>query len=602
MESRMNLQNFKSLANWIFVFFAMTTLSAFAEEQKQTTYAVDIYLDEKITMRDGIKLSANIYKPILKNTSETLPVIVYMTPYINESIDKNAWFLAERGFIFIAVDVRGRGNSEGIFKPLIQEAKDGHDIVEWAAVQPWSNGKVGMLGGSYVGYTQWATIKEFPPHLKTILPIASVGPGIDFPMYKNIGYPYSLTWLTYTTGKTGLNNIFGNSEFWNQKISKYYKEHLAFRSLPQITKINNPTFLEWLDHPTFDTYWKKHHPSINDYRNIDIPILSITGFYDGDYPGAMHYYNNHMKFGKKSAKKNHFLIIGPWSHSGTRRPKSEIGGINVGEESVINMQNLYYEWYNWTLKGGEKPTFLKDRVAYYSIGDNKWLYKNSLKDISNTKRKLFLSSPQNDANDVFSSGMLTEKRPGKKDKPDTFISNPLAITEQKHYWYLSDYSDQTMAMGLNKNGLIYHSEPFEETQFLAGNFKASLWLSMDVRDADFEVRVFEIEANGTSTYLGNDVVRARYRNSIEEQELVKRKQVEHYLFDGFFFYAKKLKKGSRIRMTLTPINSMYYQKNYQSGGSVSDETKNDAKTATIKLYHSKKYPSYLEVPLTDVEQ
>jgi uncharacterized protein len=591
----------RKVFSWAFIIFSLVIHNVYSEEKKPIKFDVDILLDQKIPMRDGIKLSANIYRPITNNSSDKLPVIVYMTPYINESVNKNAWYLSERGFVFIAIDVRGRGNSEGVFKPLIQEAKDGYDIVEWAAIQSWSNGKVGMLGGSYVGYTQWATIKEFPPHLETILPIASVGPGIDFPMYKNIGFPYSLEWLTYTRGKTGLNQIFGNSDFWEQKHSRYYKEHLAFRSLPAISKIDSPTFQEWLEHPTFDDYWKKHHPNKDDYKKIDIPILSITGFYDGDYPGAMNYYSNHMQYGKRSAKKNHYLIIGPWSHGGTRRPRSEIGGIDVGKESVIDMQELYFDWYNWTLKNSDKPKFLKDRVAYYSIGDNQWVYKSSFNEVSDQRLKLYLSSPQTNANDVFSSGIMTENVAKKSDKPDTFVSDPLTLTEQKHYWYLVDYSDESMAMELNGNGLIYHSQPFTDDQFLAGSFKASLWLSMDVQDADFEVRVFEIKNTGKSVYLGNDVIRARYRNSIEKEELVKPNEVSQYNFDGFFFYAKKLDKGSRLRLTLTPINSMYYQKNYQSGGSISDETKLDAKTGTIRLHHSKKHQSYLEVPLANIK-
>jgi len=243
-----------------------------------------------------------------------------------------------------------------------------------------------MLGGSYVGYTQWATIKEFPPHLKSILPIAAVGPGIDFPTQNNIGFPYTLQWLTYVSSKTRLRKIFGNSEYWNQIFENYYGNHLSFNSLPELSKNDNQTFNEWLRHPDFDDYWKSHHPTEDDYKNFNIPILTITGFYDTDYLGEMHYYKNHMQHGQRKGKDKHYLLIGPWSHSGTRIPTAELMGLNVGEESVINMLALYADWFNWTLNRGSKPDLIKDRVNFYSIGQNEWLQEKNYATVPNKKK------------------------------------------------------------------------------------------------------------------------------------------------------------------------------------------------------------------------
>ena len=117
--------------------------------------------------------------------------------------------------MFAIVDVRGRGSSEGIFDPFMQEAKDGYDIVEWLAKQQYCNGKITMWGGSYAGYDQWATAKELPPHLKTIVPAAAAQPGVDFPMQYNIAYPYTIQWLTLTNEKTGNENLF---EYLNQLL------------------------------------------------------------------------------------------------------------------------------------------------------------------------------------------------------------------------------------------------------------------------------------------------------------------------------------------------------------------------------------------------
>src|SRR5438045_5037003 len=172
----------------------------------------------KIPMRDGVHLNATLYRPA--NQSGPLPVIFTLTPYIADSYLERATYFAKNGYVFALVDVRGRGNSEGSFAPFAQEDRDGHDAVEWFAQQPWSNGKVTMWGGSYAGYDQWATLKESPPHLKTIVPVASVKPGIDFPMLYNTGYSYTIQWLTYTSGKTGNGNLFADSKFWVSKFTE----------------------------------------------------------------------------------------------------------------------------------------------------------------------------------------------------------------------------------------------------------------------------------------------------------------------------------------------------------------------------------------------
>jgi len=204
---------------------------------------VDILSGVKIKLRDGVQLNATIYKP--HEQKGLLPVIFTMTPYISDSYHERGTYFAKHDYVFAIVDVRGRGSSEGFFDPFMQEAKDGYDIVEWLAVQPYSNGKVTMWGGSYAGYDQWATLKESPPHLKTIVPVASVKPGIDFPMLYNTGYSYTIQWLTYTSGKTGNGNLFADSKFWVSKFTERYNKDLPFTSLDSLTGNPNKTFQKW---------------------------------------------------------------------------------------------------------------------------------------------------------------------------------------------------------------------------------------------------------------------------------------------------------------------------------------------------------------------
>ena len=181
---------------------------------------VELIWGVKIPLRDGVKLNATVYKP--KAMNEALPVIITLTPYIADSYHERAMYFAQHGYVYALVDVRGRGNSQGNFEPFANEARDGADAVEWLAQQPWSNGKVAMWGGSYAGFDQWAVLKEFPPHLATIVPAAAAHSAVDFPFFANVFYTYDLQWLTLTSGVTPNSHLFEESSFWSDKFWGYY--------------------------------------------------------------------------------------------------------------------------------------------------------------------------------------------------------------------------------------------------------------------------------------------------------------------------------------------------------------------------------------------
>src|SRR6201995_4324812 len=160
---------------------------------------VDVLFGVKIPCRDGVRLNATVYKPHDQKVS--LPTVFIVTPYIADGIHKRGNYFASHGFVFLSIDSRGRGSSEGVFDPFMQEAKDGYDIVEWLAKQPYCNGKVASWGGSYCGYDQWATAKELPPPLSTMVPTASVKPGAAFQMSYNTPHPSDTEWFSVTSGK-----------------------------------------------------------------------------------------------------------------------------------------------------------------------------------------------------------------------------------------------------------------------------------------------------------------------------------------------------------------------------------------------------------------
>jgi hypothetical protein len=549
----------------------------------------------KIPMRDGVQLNATVYLP--KPHPEPLPVIFTLTPYISDSYHPRAYYFAQHGYGFALIDVRGRGNSEGKFEPFKNDGADGHDIVEWLAKQSWCNGKVTMWGGSYAGFDQWSTLKEFPPHLATIVPAAAAHPAVDFPFFKNIFYSYDIQWLSFTSGVTPQQNLFGESSFWIKKFREAYLNHIPFIELDKVVGNTTSHFQTWLKHPTPDEYWSSMAPTNEDYAKINIPILTITGHYDGDQGGAMEYYQRHMKYGSAEGKAKHFLIIGPWDHAGTRTPQASVGGLKFGDASLLDMNKLHTEWYDWTMKNGKKPEFLKDQVAYYVTGADQWKYGKSLESLANDKKTLYLSSAGS-ANDVFHSGTMSEKKPGKS-ATDEYVYDPLdkRPAELETEEVEENLTDQRYALNLYGNGLVYHSDPFSEATELTGFLKFVAWISMDVPDTDFQVTIYEILSDGGSILLSQDMLRARYRDSLREAKLVKAGEINRYEFKGFTFISRRIAKGSKLRVVVTCPNSINIQKNYNSGGDVLRESVKDARTAHVKVYHDPEHSSYLEIPI-----
>lgn len=555
---------------------------------------VDFNWGIRIPMRDGIHLNATLYKP---KSGDPTPVIFTLTPYISDSYHARAYYFAQHGYAFVLVDCRGRGNSKGEFEPFINEGRDGFDIVEWLATQSWCNGSVTMWGGSYAGFDQWMTLKEFPPHLRTIVPAASAHAAVDFPFFKNIFFSYELQWLTFTSGVTGNANLFGEQAFWIEKFREMYLNHRPFKELDQVVGNMTTHFQTLLQHPTPDAYWDRMALTPEDYDRIDIPILTITGHYDGDQPGAMHYYRQHMQ-SASPARDQHYLIIGPWDHAGTRTPNKEFGGLKFGDACILDLNKLHTEWYDWTLKSGPQPEFLKQRVAYYVAGADEWKYADSLDSIANVTRRLYLNSTDGAANDVFHSGTLEETPPAAAE-PDSYRYDPLDVrpADLEREEVKSHLTDQRYALNLFGNGLVYHSAPFETDTEVTGYLTLVVWIALDVPDTDFQATVYEILRDGSSIVLTQDLLRARYRASLRQEQLVISDEINRYEFDGFTFFSRRIAQGSRLRLVITSPNSIYIQKNYNGGGVVADESGQDARIAHVTLYHDADHPSYLELPV-----
>jgi hypothetical protein len=561
----------------------------------------------KIPMRDNVELNATLYLPKTPDGSPPkTPVIFTLTPYISDTYHARGAYFASHGYAFALVDVRGRGNSAGEFEPFANEPRDGHDVVEWLAKQPFCDGKVAMWGGSYAGFDQWATAKEFPPALATIVPAAAAHPGLDYPSYENIGMTYDVQWFTLTSGHTAQDNLFGDQKFWRTKFLDAYKKHLTFKSLDSFVGNPSVNFQRILKHPMADGYYDAMLPTRGQFQKIALPILTITGQYDGDELGALTYYRDHLANASAQERDKHFLIIGPWDHAGTRTPTDEVAGIKFGAGAIIDLNDLHRQWYDWTMKAGPKPPFLKNQVAYYLLApgnsgaNGEWKYADNFETVTANPKTFYLDSKNGDANGVFRSGSLNEKQPNKG--ADAFVYDPLDTHRGEDVEGIDPKEktaalDQTFALSIGKDGLVYHTDPLPNETPLVGCPALSLWLSIDEPDIDLECDLYEIQPDGTSIALWSDLHRLRYRESLREPKLVTPGEIVRCDFKPGLFVARRLMKSSRLRLVVTAVNSILWQKNYCSGGIVAEETAKDAHTCNVQVYHDAEHPSAIQLPL-----
>jgi len=554
---------------------------------------VDFRWNQKIPLRDGVQLSATVYTP--RGQKAPAPCIFTLTPYIGQSYHDRGIYFAAHGYPFLTVDVRGRGNSEGQYDPLLQEAHDGYDVVEWLAKQPFCNGKISMWGGSYAGYDQWAAAKEFPPHLATIVPVAAPYAGVDFPMRGNIFGPYDLQWLTFTSGRTSQDKIFGDNAFWNAKFRAWFESGAPFKDIDTLVGAPSAIFQRWLQHPHPDAFWDSYNPTAEQYARLSIPILTITGAYDGDQPGALAHYREYMKNASADGRARHYLIIGPWDHAATRTPRAEIGGLKFAPASLVDLPQLHLEWYAWTMQGGPKPQFLQKAVAYYVMGGERWRYADTLEGITSQSLPYYLDSSSN-ATDVLAAGALGQQ--AASGKPDHYVYDPhdVSFAADEATADLEDLTDQHATYAQRGKQLVYHSAPFDKDTEISGFFKLSAWIGIDQPDTDFDVTISEIRADGRSINLTSDVLRARYRDSLREPKPVATHAAQRYDFDRFTFVSRQIGKGSRLRLTIAPINSMFSEKNYNASNPVSEQSMKDARPVTVTLFHDRAHPSALYVP------
>ncbi len=601
-------------SHWLVLFMPLAIVSGTLARAADVGPGYDIEMSHMIPVRDGTELEGWITKP--SNLKVKVPTVLTLTQY---DIDggrhgDSAGYYARRGYAFVQAYVRGRGRSGGVKSDNlgVQVGRDGYDLVEWIAAQPWSDGRVVMFGGSFVGMTQWQTASQLPPHLAAIAPYVPIYPGWDIP--NTNGIPQALTALIvgYVSGRSLNTGFFRNEDYWSGKMLEQYAAYRPFSELDHALGLaaddwwmldaqgqRKSMFDVWLDHVGDAAFNLAAEPKAASYERMNFPVLTVTGYYDGDQPGALHYYRNYVAHAPAAAIAQLHLVIGPWDHFGAQEPVKMIEGVSIPEAAILDMQKLHADWYDFALGRGPLPPILHERVAYFMLGADEWRYAKSLEAASSGKElTLFLADSAGTPQDLFHSGQLVLKARDAEPAAN-IVSDPHELPELEVAKFAADEDLTSQFRAFQKRAITFHSDPFSQDMEITGHIRLILECTADAPDFDLWAQVLMVRADGSTVRLGEDIRRARFRNSQFKEELIKPAQVVQIPFE-FNWLARRIPAGARLRLTIAPLNSPNYQKNYNTGGRIGYENIDDARIAHIRVFHDAKRPSELEIPLAAV--
>lgn len=555
--------------------FLILLISVNASAQ-QTNPADSIYNIQDsvlIKTRDGALIFVIIVQK--KKNTQPLPAILFYTTYFQGSGDAIlAKRSADRDYVGVVAYSRGIRTNLKDYAPYENDGNDVYDVIDWISKQTWCNGKVGMYGGSYTGFVQWSATKATHPALKTIVPQVAVMPGYDSPMENNIPFQSILIWSH--------DNIYKYKPLSNDLDSIWYTKGTSFRSKDSLAGYYNPIFQKWLQHPGYDNYWKSLSPSPQEYADIEIPILAMTGYYDGAQIGAFQYVKQYFKYNKNP---DLYFVIGPYNHfGGQRKPPSNLMGYEIDTVANIDMRELAFQWLDHILKNAEKPKILVDRINYEVMGANEWKHVSSIGKMNNDTLSFYLSD-----NKIGYHYLLATTKPTNMNYLNQTVDFKDRTSQNNYYTPLiiNDSLDTS-------NGLLFATEPFNKTFSINGCFLGNLVTSINKMDMDVSVVLYEQLPNGKYFYLARYLGRASYAKDNSTRQLLKPNKVESILFDNTRLVSKQISEGSRLVIILNVNKHPFEEINYGTGKDVHDETIQDAKEPLqIKWYND----SYIKVPI-----
>lgn len=518
----------------------------------------------------GASLCAFVMRP---RKSARLSALLNFSIYVGsaEAIKAEARSSAANGYAGVAGFTRGKACSPDSPAAYLYDGIDGAALIDWISVQPWSDGRVGMYGGSYEGFTQWAVAKHMPKALKAMMPTAAAAPGIDVPMEGNVFWNFVYPWPFYTLNKkTDDDATYNDAQRWRKLNHDWYASGRAYRDLDKIDGTPNPTFDQWIAHRDYDSYWQGMIPYQEEFARLTIPVLLTAGYYYGG-PGAAVYYFNQLE--KYAPHSEHYLLIGPYHHFGAQygvigiqgNIYDTLAGMRLDPVAEIDITELRYQWFNYVLRGGAKPGLLQGKVNYEVTGANEWKHAPSLGTMGRGSLRFYLNSAVSG-----DSGRLSSN-------PSEGVAADLKVdfTDRSDVDRVPDGGGVIDDAIDTHNGIKFVSDPLPQSVEVSGLFSGRVDFISNKKDFDFEIDLYELTPQGKYVQLSEYWTRASYISDRTHRKLLIPGQRQQLDFSSIRLMSRQLQAGSRLVAVLSVIKEPGRQINYGTGKDVSDETIRD---------------------------
>ncbi len=537
----------------------------------------------EIPMRDGIRVIGDLYIP---ESMPPFPAIVHRTPYgrDDENYRKFSGFFASKGFAFLNLDVRGRGDSEGKFEPYFNDGKDGKDVIDWVASQRWSNGKVGTFGASYAARIQWLTALERPRNLFAMVSkVSPSDPFVESPT--GVEDPMHISWRFLVGGRT-VKSV--KDVDWD----KVYRT-LPLRDMPKALGLEFVDWEEGLKHQTFDSYWDRIGYQ-KKFHSISVPTLHVSGWYDDEQIGTfINYIGMRRESSTKRSRDNQAIIIGPWGHNVNSATK--LGEVDFGSSAIIDLDSIQLNWFRkWLM---DEDIDLGRRAKIFIMGENRWTEFDDWPPANVKGSNMFITS-KGRANSRFGDGSLVWNEDEVNEGFDEFSYDPSDPTPFVTEMTSSQIGgpDNYSSVHRRDDVLVYTTPPLEKSLTFLGAVKAKVFVKTDVPDTDIMAMLLDVWPNGFSQRLCDGMTRGRYRMGMNKVKLLEKGKVNEFSVD-MWNTGHRFKEGHRIRFAISSAAFPKYSRNLNTGKDLGNDA--SMRVAHTKVLHTKKHPSHLSFYLYD---
>jgi putative CocE/NonD family hydrolase len=551
--------------------------------------AQPVLFDQRVPMRDGITLSADVFLPEATGSEPgRWPVILMRTPYVkaNETTQAAARYFAEHGYAYVAMDVRGRGDSDGDFTPYRFDGRDGFDAIEWCAAQPWADGGVGTIGGSYPGCIQWLAALEQPPHLKTMIVLVTPSdPFVETPT--GLPSPMHLCWLHLVSGRV-------NQPMQTVDWARVY-DHLPLLTMDEAAGRPNRHWREQFAHAQLDAYWDPVSYQ-RKFGRVRVPVLHISGWYDDEQVGTpLNFIGMTRDGATPEARAHQRLLMGPWGHASNAA--SKLGEVDFGSQAIIDLRGEQVRWFDRWLKpapdapGEEAPA----PVRIFVMGANEWRDEEAWP-LPRTEWTPYYLASGGRANSRFGDGALSLDVPAADAPSDTYTYDPRRPTPFVTEPTSSQIGgpDDYAAIQRRDDVLVYTSEPLAEDTEVTGPIRVELYAASSARDTDFMAMLLDVWPTGFAQRLCDGMVRARFRDAMDQPALIEPGRVYHYTIDCWNT-SQVFKAGHRIAVQIASAAFPKYDRNPNTGAPLGQTA--ETAPAEQRIYHDETYPSAVILPI-----